>query len=335
MKLLFLIRQTSGGLARHCQDLADSLRAMDVQVEVCEASDWIPDATGKSIDRMTSETLRAKASNSDIVHAFGYRVAWACAEAFGSKEAWVYSAYDLPKTTHPELIDRLERAQFGVASCEAVRRSLRESLLDDVRVVTPGVRDLAATKTRDLMRAELGISESAPLVGAFGRFVAERGFGSLLDSMETLWARQPDSHLLLSGEGPEREAFEAQRSALSRSDQVTLRPWLDSAPDFIEACDLIVVPSKRQGFSMLAAESMRLGQTVLLRRTGGLPELVDERVSGFLFETDSDLGDTAAGLLQSPLTLGVVGNAARVRAEDRFDPTYAAEQVLEGYRELI
>ena len=63
--------------------------------------------------------------------------------------------------------------------------------------------------------------------------------------------------------------------------------------------------------------------------------MIEERVTGFLFDSDEGLGDTAAGLLQSPLTTSVVGNAARIRAEELYDPARCAESVLAAYREII
>lgn len=316
------------------ETLAVDLPSFGVDVHIEEADGWIPNETGKKVDRQVSERLRAVASDFDWVHAFGYRAAWACAEAFGKKECWFYSAYDMPKTTHPELAERLDQAQCGFASSEAVRRILRDALVDEVRVVTPGVAAAASAESRDAARERLELPPESPVLGALGRWVPERGFSALIESMERVWGRLPDAHLVLAGEGPLAEELQELASKQPRASQISILPWRADASNLLDAFDLIVVPSTRQGFSMVAAEAMLLGQTVLLRRTGGLPEMIDERVSGFLFDSDADLGDTAAGLLQSPMTLGVVGNAARVRAEDRFDRRVCAEAVARACKEF-
>ena len=87
----------------------------------------------------------------------------------------------------------------------------------------------------------------------------------------------------------------------------------------LRAADLVVVPARVAGFSMVALEAMSLGTPSLVRRAGGLAEIVDERFSGLCFEDDEDLSRFLASGLQATITLESMRNACRVRFEERHD----------------
>lgn len=336
MKILFLKRQTLGGLNTHATTLAEELRRQGHEVTVEEASDWIPNETGTKIDKKVSEQLRKLAEPYDLVHAFGYRTAWACSEAFSHKEAWLYTAYDLPKTTHRLFITRLNDSQAGICSSRTVFRVLDEAIAMELTTIPPGVEiPTEPLPDRGQAKAALGIDSEAPVLGAITRLTSESGLSTLIESMEEVWSRKPEAWLLIAGEGPERSSLEQGARITTRHRQIQFLGKIDDPATLYAASDLVVVPSIRASFSMSAIEAMSWGVPVLARNRHGLPELFDREITGFYFESDDDLASTILDLLDMPLTLESVGRAGKIRVIDRYSLEQCARKVVELYRTIL
>lgn len=336
MRVLYLLRQSVGGIATHARDLQSAIAARDIAVDIEDATNWIPNETGGRHDRAVTKRLRELSSSYDIVHAFGYRSAWACSEAFGHKEAWVYTAYDLPKTTHRVLISHLNDAQTGICASRAIFRALDDAIAIDLTTLSPGVRPVPeTTPDRDEARRRLGLAPDVMAVGGLGRWVPERGFKVLIEAMGIVWANHPEAMLLLAGEGPERPFLESAAQTLHRPDQVRLLGAVDDAFAFLAALDFFVVPSTRAGFSMAALEAMSLGIPTTVRATGGLVELVEPDISGFVFRQDQELGSHISEILDLPLTLETVGSAGRLRATETYALEPCVDGIVEIYRNIV
>ena len=336
MKVLFLLRQTVGGMATHARDMQNALAGKDIQVDIEDASIWIPNETGPRHDKSISKKLKQKSEGYDVVHAFGYRTAWACSAAFGHKEAWVYTAYDIPKTTHRVLISHLNDAQTGICASRAVYRALDEAIAIDLTTICPGVRPAPEDKPdREEVRRELDLPSTAKVVGGFGRLIPERGFRQLVDAMGIVWAGFPEAVLAIGGDGPERTTLENAVKETHRPDQVRILGHMPDAWKFLAALDLCIVPSTRAGFSMVALEAMALGVPVMVRNAGGLTELVETDISGFVFRADEELGQHISEVLDLPLTLQTVGAAGRIRAAETFSLEPCVEGLVEIYRGIV
>ena len=336
MKVLFLLRQTVGGMATHARDMQGALAAKDIQVDIEDGTSWIPNETGPRHDKSISKKLKQKAEGYDLVHAFGYRSAWACSAAFGHKEAWVYTAYDIPKTTHRVLISHLNDAQTGICASRAVYRALDEAIAIDLTTICPGVRPAPEEKPdKEEARRALGLPTTAMIVGGLGRLIPERGFRQLVESMGIVWAGFPEAVLAVAGAGPEKELLENAAKETHRPDQVRILSHVPDAWKFLASLDLCVVPSTRAGFSMAALEAMALGVPVMVRNTGGLTELVETDISGFVFRADEELGQHISEVLDLPLTLQTVGAAGRIRATETFNLEPCVEGLVEIYRGIV
>lgn len=334
MRSLLLIRQNWGGIARYAEDLAAALEPCGVEAVVVDATEWMPQETGPRFDKLVSKRLAATAEGFDVVHAVGYRTAWACSAAFGAKRPWIYTAYDMPKTRHPLFVGRLNDSAAGLCSARAVRRALDEILVMNLEIVVVGVRKPEEGLNREAAREQLGLPMGGAVVCGAGRWVADRGFDALVRAMETVWESEPDTTLVLTGGGPEKEELRRLATESRQPERIRLLGMVDDPTTAMAAADLFVVPSRRAGTSMAAMEAMARGLPVLLRDTGGLAELIDPDLSGMLFDTDEQLGGTIVEMLGLPLTLETLGGAARVAAGERFRIDRNAERVAEVYRSV-
>lgn len=310
---------------------SDSLvRALDeegIEAVIDDAEDWIPNETGWSTDRQVSKLLKQAVRGFDLVHAWGYRSAWACSEAFYLKFPWVYTAYDTPKTTHSLLIDRLNAARAGLCSSRSIRSILGQVDTVNLEIVTPCRTDLDHVAPREDARRLMGWGPEELIVLGVGRLIPDRGFGSVAAAMPAVRERLPQSRLILMGEGPEEDALRGAGAEILPSD--------DQRFLAMRGADLVVVPSRRSGFSMVAAEAMLLESPVLLRRTGGLPEMGMEDVNIAVFDHDEELGLRIIEWLEAPIRRESLGKAARYRALEGFDPESGARQMARIYRDLL
>lgn len=325
IRVLFLRRQKLGGIATYTEILRHALKAEGIDVVIDDAEEWIPNETGWKTDRKVSKLLTDAAKGFDIVHAFGYRSAWACSEAFYLKKAWLYTAYDMPKTTVSALIDRLNAARMGICVSRAVKRALDSAETLNLEIVVPGSYVPELTLGRDEAREKLGLELDSPLVLAMGPFGSDRGFKALWSMSDQLKYEMPSVNVVALGPiGTE----ETGRNVTIVDDSFDKWEWLSAA-------DIVLVPYERAGFSMVAAEAMRMGKVVVARRAGGLSEMGTENVNLELFDHDDDLLYTMLQILNSPIHQETIGSSAAIRAEDWFDLERCAREHAQIYRELV
>lgn len=187
MRVLALLREPSLATEELVSNLSLGMPRYGIQISTLEASEWMPKSTGLDIDPRVSQQLRSRGLDFDIVHAFGYRCAWACAEAYGSGEAWLFSAVDQPKTTHPELIKRLAKSQFGLCQNQGVLAKLKSAGVDSIEVVHPPVMPPAYVPDRASARSGAGLSEDDKAVCPSPDYQ-----GPLPDLTGARWLQQED-----------------------------------------------------------------------------------------------------------------------------------------------
>ncbi len=325
MRVLLLRRQRFGGVTTLTDLLAEALDREDIEAVVDDA-DWIPDETGPKTDRKVGKVVRAACRGFDLVHAFGFRAAWACSAALTGGRPWIYTAHDMPRTVHPLLIESLNAARAGVCSSEACMAALADANAKRLSVVRPGVPLHRRRMDREENRAMLGVQPDEFLLVAAGRFVPEHALGPLVQAVGALPAHV---RLIISGKGPEEAAL---RDAAGPRVEITTEPFAQQGA--LAAADLAVVPSVMAGFSLSAVEAMYQGVPALMRRTGGLPEIAVDQETGYLFETDEEMLDMLGHLCHKPEEVHAVGEAARERVLARFDLARTAKEYADIYRRV-
>jgi glycosyltransferase involved in cell wall biosynthesis len=125
-----------------------------------------------------------------------------------------------------------------------------------------------------------------PIVGV-GRLVREKGFDTLLRAVAQIEiADRPK--LVIIGEGEEREALVYEADSLGVDLLLVGRLPPEKVADWYLEARFVVVPSRREGFGLVAAEAAACGRAVVGTRVGGLPELIEHKVSGLLVEPDDE-----------------------------------------------
>ena len=145
-------------------------------------------------------------------------------------------------------------------------------------------------------------------------------------------AREIKSRLVFVGDGPECAKAEEKCRELGIEDRVLFLGEQADLPHLLSAADLFLLTSESESFGLAALEAMACGVPVVGTLSGGLPEVVEEGVSGFL----APIGDIegmsrgALRILGDPATAERMAAGARDAAEKRF----AAAAVIDRYEAL-
>jgi glycosyltransferase involved in cell wall biosynthesis len=174
-------------------------------------------------------------------------------------------------------------------------------------------------------------------IGFVGRLEPAKNALSLVQAL-TLLSDNIRVELRIVGEGTERVPIEQ----FIRSNNLEQKVWLagfQAEPyEIIADCHLYVQPSHTEGFGIALVEAMGCGLPVIATSRGGMGEIVENGVTGWLVESGDPL-EIANAILQTtqlePSKLSEIGIAARRSVEDRFRPARYVQEIEELYDECL
>ena len=132
-------------------------------------------------------------------------------------------------------------------------------------------------------RRKYGIPEDRPIVLQVSWIRPEKGIDDLLEAAATVLSVMPDVHFVLAGEGAQREEYMARTKEMG--DHFTWTGLVDDplASGIYSAADVVCQLSRwEEAFGWTNTEAMLCGKPVVATRVGGVPEIIEDGVSGFL-----------------------------------------------------
>ncbi len=182
---------------------------------------------------------------------------------------------------------------------------------------------------------EYGIPQGAPIVGVIARLEPEKGHRTLLDAWPIVLRAVPEAWLLVVGEGSECEALKARAQALGIADRVVFTGRRDDVPAVTAALDVAVLPSYREAQGLSVLEAMALGRPVVASNVGGIPEMIEDGVSGLLVPPadPSALANAIARLLLDHPYADLLARRGHDQTHDRFCVELMVRAISELYDE--
>jgi glycosyltransferase involved in cell wall biosynthesis len=215
----------------------------------------------------------------------------------------------------------------------AIARENRECDPARLSVVANGI-DVAvfapSAEARRRTRAELRIPEDARVVGTVGRLAPEKDQALLVRAMLPLL--DETRHLVIVGDGPERDALTAMIRSSGRERYVHMTGARDDVARLLPAFDVFALPSLTEGLPLVLLEAMSTELVVVASAVGGIPDLVDPGTTGYLIRPGECAPLTArlSTLLEDRQLAEKVGRAARQRVLDR----HSLARMASGYEAL-
>lgn len=156
-----------------------------------------------------------------------------------------------------------------------------------------------------------------------GRLAAAKGVPILIDAMTRIRETCPDAQLTLVGDGPDRARLEEMTRQQGLADCVTFTGYRsqDEVAEILAGSALFVLPSFAEGVPVVLMEAMAAGRPVVTTRIAGIPELVEDGVSGRIVPPgDVDaFAQAVVDILTAPDSIAAMGRQGRAKVEAEFD----------------
>lgn len=175
-------------------------------------------------------------------------------------------------------------------------------------------------RPRDAVRTALGLQDDDLVVLNVGELTTRKNAALLVAVVPALRERFPTLRVLLAGEGDQREALQRQIAALGVDDHVRLLGFRRDVNDLYGAADVYAHTAHVEGFGFAVAEAMACRRPAVVTNASSLPEVIEDGVTGALFEDDDadGLRDALARYLDDPALRRAHGEAGRARVEREF-----------------
>jgi starch synthase len=195
--------------------------------------------------------------------------------------------------------------------------------------------------------AELGVDPSRPMVAFVGRITRQKGVPHLIAAAHRF---DPAVQLVLCAGAPDTPEIAAEvrtavdELAATRTGVFWVRDFLPvhEISEILSAATAFVCPSVYEPLGIVNLEAMACGTAVVASDVGGIPEVVDDGVTGTLVHHDpndprgfeADLAEAVNALVEDPARAARYGAAGRQRCIDEFSWARIAEQTVEIYRKV-
>jgi glycosyltransferase involved in cell wall biosynthesis len=229
------------------------------------------------------------------------------------------------------------RARAGIALTRMARRRLARRLIapskavergyladtgdssEHVVTMYSGSARTARPEAGRAIRDELEIGADEFVVAMLSWLHPLKGHATAIEAAGRLADRLPGMRLLIVGEGPEEERLRGDAERLAPP--VLFAGYRDDVMEVLDAADLLLHPSRMEGFPITLLEAMAARVPILASRVGGIPEIVDDGDTGVLLDPPVAAEGVAAAITtlhdDAALRARLAENAHR-RFEERF-----------------
>jgi glycosyltransferase involved in cell wall biosynthesis len=270
----------------------------------------------------------------DVIHTHMYRAdvvgtlaANLLAET-GHRRPYVVSTVHSSRVRSAEDRELIRRLTPSMDQLIAVSKSIERKIADEhrtgapVRLIYNGV-DLERYDHQDpccTLRDEYGMEPGSQIVGVVARLEPEKGHQTLIEAWPHVLRSVPDAYLLIVGEGSRRDALEALAGTNKVAHRVVFAGRRDDIPAVTAALDVAVLPSWREAQGLSILEAMALSRPVVASDVGGIPEMIEDGVTGLLVPHDHpvDLAAAIVRLLSDHAFADTIARAGHDLVHDRF-----------------
>src|SRR5262249_20881945 len=164
------------------------------------------------------------------------------------------------------------------------------------------------------------LPHNAPVVGNVAALVPHKGQRHLIEAAHLVVQRIPDARFVILGEGELREQLERLVREYRLEKHVLLPGFRTDVLGCIKSFDLFVMSSVTEGLGTSLLDAMACSRPIVATRAGGIPEVVDEDVTGLLVppRAHQAMADAIVSLLADRSKRTTMGEAGFARVNARF-----------------
>jgi glycosyltransferase involved in cell wall biosynthesis len=224
-----------------------------------------------------------------------------------------------------DVVARSLTAAYGLRSVTTIPNGIPVELYREPRV------------GRSEWRRREGISDSELVIVCIGRFAPQKHQRLLLEAFGLLGQTNRTCKLLFVGEGAQMAEIRESIARLRLRDHVRLLGRRSDIADVLAACDLVVQPSLWEGNPLSVMEAMAAGKAVVATSVGGVPDLIDHGVTGWLVPPNDvwQLESALARLIKDEDLRAELGTHAAETARAHFDVSLMAKAYEDLYESFL
>ena len=179
-------------------------------------------------------------------------------------------------------------------------------------------KSIQPSRSRDQMRASIGLDRDAKVAGMIARLTEQKGHRYLLQAMAT--PALAELRAIVVGDGDLRTPLEAEAQSLGIAPRVHFLGARRDLGDLLAAMDVFVMPSLWEGLPLSMILAMGAALPVVATAVAGIPEIVEDGVTGWLVPAGNSLAlaTAIAGVFANRAHAAAVGDAARASVLPRF-----------------
>jgi N-acetyl-alpha-D-glucosaminyl L-malate synthase BshA len=224
----------------------------------------------------------------------------------------------------------------------AVSRFLKEKTLTNYNInkeieVIPNFVDTAKYRRDDARKIRHGIApDGEKILIHVSNFRGVKRVPDVVKIFDRVRQKIP-TKLVLVGDGPERSNCEQLARELGIFQEVKFLGKQSELVPLLSAADLFLIPSQSESFGLSALEAMSCGTPVIASSVGGLPELIQHGITGYIAEIgDIDrMARYCIDLLTNPIKYNLMSEASRGRAVEMFDVSKIVDRYESYYEQIL
>jgi len=240
----------------------------------------------------------------------------------------------------------VERIMTGLTDCLITVSNLNLKKIIDLNIapiakltnIYSGI-DFKKFNTQNVgsLKTELSISDSTKLVGIIGRLSLQKDPLCLIRAIPIIRESFPNTHFVFAGTGELRNEVDQEIEELGLNDHITLLGNRDDIPSILHSIDLFVLSSIYEGLGRSLTEAMYCKVPVVATNVEGVPELVQNQMTGCLVEPRDKIG-LANGIiyqLGNPERAQLMAENAFRFVDSNFDVHRMVKQIDNLYQKQI
>lgn len=245
------------------------------------------------------------------------------------------------------LHDRLTLGLHAVPTTLCVSQAAAKPLLDEgyslqrMHIIHNGVTDpdLHSIPSMDI-RAHLGLEPKAKVLLSVGSLIARKGFDRLITAISTLNQQGISHHLVIIGEGPERQNLVAFARAANVEHLVHLVGEQNNVPRWLRSgVDIFISGARSEAFGLVLVEAALAKLPIIAPSTGGIVEVIGHQHTGLLYPNDQQAIEKICQhvncLSNNPVYALRLAIRARNHAKQHFSIEKNIEQIEHVYQQLL
>lgn len=308
-KVLIVVRHCTGGMKKHLSLILEGLRDRNFNVYLAGSREAFSEKDLKSVEKFLDLKIKEsfflhgslkaliliinfiKKENIKLVHSHGILATLICALAKSfCRIKLVCTLHNIP-TKFPFYSFIFGKCDIIISVSEAIKKELVFNFninQDKIYVIHNSLPNKDIEKLLFPLRP---LFFEGVKIFCSSRLIYEKGVDVLIKSarilIDDLKLSPKDIQFYIAGSGPEEKCLKRLTQKLNLNNHVVFLGYIENVYEVLKDCDILVLPSRKEGFGISILEAFILKKPVIASSTGGILELINDNENGLLFESQN------------------------------------------------